>query len=95
MDTDDLQARLQEELAKASSGGGGDGLLFGMSGWALFWGFAFGVFGWFIFRHGRKKMNPALIGIGIALMVYPYFITNTWWTFGVGAVLCAVSYKIW
>ena len=94
MDTDDLQAKLAEELAKAGSGDVG-GFLAGFSMWTLFWGFAFGVFGWWIFKQGRKKSNPGLIGIGIALMVYPYFVYNAWGVALIGAGLCLVAYKIW
>ncbi len=94
MDPEQLQAQLQEQLKNA---GGGDlgGMLAGFSMWTLFFGFAYGVFGWFIFRHGRKKQNFALIGIGIALMVYPYFVTSPWPCFLVGAGLCFGAYKLW
>lgn len=71
------------------------GLFLGMSGWTLFFGFAFGVFGWWIFRQGRKKSNIGLIGIGIALMVYPYFVYEPWLCFAVGAGLCFGAYRIW
>jgi hypothetical protein len=98
MDSDQLQEELQKQLAKASDANGNldvGGLLSGFSLWGLFWGFAFSVFGWFIFKQGRKNRNPALIGIGIALMVYPYFIYNPWPCFLIGAGLCFGAWKIW
>ncbi|MBS1963863.1 MAG: hypothetical protein JST04_16755 [Bdellovibrionales bacterium] len=77
--------------------GGGDsgGLFSGFTFWGIFWGFAFSVFGWWIFKQGRKKMNPGLIGIGIALMVYPYFVTSPWPCFLIGAGLCGAARFIW
>jgi hypothetical protein len=46
----------------------------------------FGVFGWAAFRRGRKTDDPSLIWGGVALMVYPYAISQTWllWLIGLG-----------
>lgn len=98
MDVEKLQEQLQEQLQKAAeSGATGDvgGLLGSFSMWTLFFGFAFGVFGWWIFKQGRKKQNFGLIGIGIALMVYPYFVTKPLASFLIGGGLCFGAYKIW
>ena len=101
MDSEQLQ-KLQDQLQQATDSGdptaltaGAGGLLAGFSLWTLFFGFAYGFFGWFIFKEGRKKRNFGLIGIGIALMVYPYFIYSPWPCFLVGAGLCFGAYKIW
>ena len=47
----------------------------------------FGSVGLAALTYGRKQglLNPMLFGL--ALMVYPYFITQTWLLYGVGAVL--------
>jgi hypothetical protein len=29
---------------------------------------------------------------GVALMVFPYFVSNSWLLAGIGAVLCAIPY---
>jgi hypothetical protein len=93
MDTEALQTQLQEQLAK--SGGDPSSMLAGFSMWSLFFGFAFGVFGWWIFKQGRQKRHFGIIGVGIALMVYPYFIYNPWACFLVGAGLCFAAYRMW
>jgi drug/metabolite transporter (DMT)-like permease len=31
---------------------------------------------------------------GVALMVYPYFVDNTWLLLGIGAVLCIAPFVI-
>jgi len=55
----------------------------------LFAGFVFGMIGWGAFRYGKNsgKTNP--IFIGIALMAYPYFISNAVLMWLVGAGLTA------
>jgi hypothetical protein len=59
---------------------------------SLFAGFAFGVFGWYVMQLGRKQSNPWHIVIGLALMVYPYFITGTWLMWGTGIGLLTLAY---
>lgn len=56
-------------------------------------GFIFGVIGWSLFRHGKRNAHFFSLLIGIALMVYPYFIENTYLLWGVGVVLCGVAYQ--
>jgi hypothetical protein len=52
-------------------------------------GFIFGTLGWGAFIYGRKLelWQPRAIGLG--LMLYPYFISNSWllWGFGVGLLV--------
>jgi len=49
----------------------------------------FGLIGWVAFRRGRKLERPRTRWLGLALMLYPYAISNTWLLYGVGAALCA------
>ena len=44
------------------------------------------------FLYGKKSaaLGPALIGV--ALMVYPWFVTQTWLLYAVGAALCVLLY---
>lgn len=55
-------------------------------------GFVFGVFGWYIFREGKREANAKRLALGITLMAYGYFITNPWATWAVGLGLLAVNY---
>ena len=46
----------------------------------------FGVLGMVAFSRGRKAAMPTLKWTGLALMLYPYAISETWllWVIGVG-----------
>ena len=52
----------------------------------------FGIIGWYAFSHGRKEKAYKPLAIGLVLMVYPYFISNTFWMYVVGIVLTASLY---
>jgi hypothetical protein len=62
-----------------------------MTAWLL-WGLLFGSIGLGFFIYGRKQRAPAALLCGIALMVYPYFVSNLWLLVGIGVVLCAIPY---
>lgn len=55
---------------------------------ALFASLLFGVLGFAAFRYGKKQALLPPMGIGIALMVYPYFVSQTWLIYAIGCVLC-------
>jgi predicted membrane-bound mannosyltransferase len=55
----------------------------------------FGIIGYVAFRHGRKTARPILTWTGLALMLYPYAIDQTWLLFTVGMALCAAIYLKW
>ena len=56
---------------------------------ALIAGFFFGLIGMAAFGYGKKQGNYNAMGIGAALMVYPYFVTNTLATVAIGIALTA------
>ena len=47
----------------------------------------FSCIGFAAFMYGKKQSSFKAIGIGIVLMVFPYFISNTIAMYGVGALL--------
>lgn len=55
----------------------------------LFGAIVFGLIGMVAFRHGRRSGRPATLGVGVVLMFYPYFVSNTVALYLVGAALCA------
>lgn len=55
----------------------------------------FGVIGYLAFRRGRKTARGALTWVGVALMFYPYAISQTWLLWGVGLALCGWLYAKW
>jgi apolipoprotein N-acyltransferase len=61
----------------------------------IFGAILFGLVGYLAFRRGRKKSQGRLIGLGVALMIYPYAISQTWLLWGVGIALCAAVVALW
>ncbi|HSN20867.1 MAG TPA: hypothetical protein VLS49_09325 [Usitatibacter sp.] len=59
---------------------------------ALFGALAFGVVGFAAFMYGKKQARFSPMAIGVALMVYPYFVERTWLLYAIGAALCAGLY---
>jgi len=53
----------------------------------LMWSGLFSVLGLAIFTYGRRQKVAAPALIGVALMVYPYFVSNTYLMVGVGVFL--------
>jgi hypothetical protein len=53
----------------------------------LFGSLAFGVIGMGAFAYGKKIGGWRAMSIGVALMVYPYFIDPTWLLYTIGAAL--------
>ncbi|GAA5483427.1 hypothetical protein [Haloferula sargassicola] len=55
-------------------------------------GFVFGTIGWGIWRYGRSldRWKPKVIGV--ALMGYPYLITNVIWLWVIGVALLVLFF---
>lgn len=59
--------------------------------------YLFGVFsiiGFAANRYGRKQSNKSAKWIGVALMLYPYAISETWLLYAVGSGLCIGLYVL-
>ncbi len=54
--------------------------------------FAFGLIGFVAHRYGKRMERTRTKWLGIALMLYPYTIAQTWLLYVVGAALCAGLY---
>jgi len=52
----------------------------------------FGIIGYVGYRYGKKASLKTPKWIGIALMLYPYAISETWELYVVGSVLCVGLY---
>lgn len=55
----------------------------------------FGIIGWVAFRRGRKNSVSVLTWTGVALMLYPYAISETWMLLLVGIALSGFVYAKW
>jgi len=67
------------------------------SGFSFSWpnimgGIIFGIIGWSAFNYGRKNQAYKPLGIGLVLMVFPYFVSNTLLLYLVGIVISSLLY---
>ena len=80
--------------AGRQGGQGGAGTLFGMSAGAMMASLLFSGIGYFYVKRGRDQSDTVKLCTGIALMVYPYFVTNALYIALIGAALMAAPYVI-
>jgi hypothetical protein len=59
---------------------------------ALIWGLLFSAFGLGYFVYGKKQKRGVPFASGIGLMVFPYFVSNSWLMVLIGAALLALPY---
>jgi hypothetical protein len=60
----------------------------------LLWGVLFSSIGLGYFIYGKRQGAPIALVCGIGLMVFPYFVSNSWAMVLVGAALMAVPYFV-
>ena len=58
----------------------------------LLWGLLFGSIGLGFFIYGKKQKAVVPLICGIALMVFPYFVSNVMLLVGIGILLSATPY---
>ena len=58
----------------------------------IFAWFIFGAIGFVVFMYGKKNKSFRPMIIGIALMIYPYFISGTFFLYLVGIAFTAALY---
>ena len=60
----------------------------------LLWGLLFSSIGLGFFIYGKKQKAVVPLVCGLALMIYPYFISSTFPLVSIGAVLIAIPYFV-
>ena len=63
-----------------------------MSTATLLWGLLFGSIGFGFFLYGKRQRVIVPLVCGLALMVYPYFVSGTLLLLVIGIALMAVPY---
>lgn len=58
----------------------------------IFGAIVFGLIGFVAYRHGKKAAVPRVKWLGVALMLYPYVVPQTWLMYLVGVLLCTALY---
>ncbi len=61
---------------------------------SLLWGVLFGSVGMGYFVYGKKQQRGIALLSGIALIVFPYFVTNNYLAVFIGIVLMAAPFFI-
>lgn len=61
---------------------------------SLIWGILFGSIGLGYFVYGKKQQRGAALFSGIALMTFPYFVSNIFLSLVIGIVLMALPFFV-
>jgi hypothetical protein len=61
---------------------------------SLLWGLLFGSIGLGFFVYGRRQRTVVPLVCGIALMIFPYFVSNTILLVVLGVALIAIPYFV-
>jgi len=61
---------------------------------SLLWGLLFGSIGLGFFVYGRRQKKVVPLVSGLALMIFPYFVSNTIVLVTLGIVLIAIPYFV-
>ena len=65
-----------------------------MNPWILMWGVLFSSVGLGFFMYGKKQKTIMPFVCGLALMVFPYFVSNTAALVAIGTGLIALPYFV-
>ena len=60
----------------------------------ILWGFIIGMIGIVYFIYGKKVSNFYVLISGIAMMIYPYFISNIFISIAVGIALIILPFYL-
>ena len=60
----------------------------------LLWGILYGSIGMGYFVYGKKQQRALALLSGVALMVFPYFVSNVWLSIVIGIALMALPFFI-
>ena len=60
----------------------------------LLWGLLFGSIGLGFFVYGKKQRAAVPLVCGLALMAFPYFVSNTILLVAIGVVLMVIPYFV-
>ncbi len=56
-------------------------------------GLFFSVWGFYFLKEGKRLGSPLHLGIGVTLLVFPYFVANAIYVCIIGAVLMFVGFR--
>jgi hypothetical protein len=85
------------DAAQGLSGGlthGSKGAIFGLSMWGILASLLFSGVGIFYFKRGRDTSDVPMLVTGIALLAYPYIVTDTLYIVVIGIALTALPWAL-
>jgi hypothetical protein len=62
---------------------------------SLLAGLLFGIVGMWLLREAKRRANLYNVVIAVLLMIYPFFVSTSFLTWGVGCALCGSAYYFW
>ncbi len=65
-----------------------------MDSGTLVWGMLFGSLGLGYLQYGKRQKRAVPFACGLALIIFPYFVTSFWLLMGIGVALAALPYFI-
>ncbi|HNW43685.1 MAG TPA: hypothetical protein PKI19_04220 [Elusimicrobiales bacterium] len=71
---------------------GSTGSMFGFTLWGFGAGLIYSIIGYFYLRAGKRERNIPTMTAGVALMLFPYFVTKTSYIVLAGAGIMALHY---
>jgi hypothetical protein len=70
----------------------GTGLSLDISASQIIAGILFGIIGLYLFRYGKRDGHYPHIFAGLALMIYPYFVSGDKLVWVIGLAICGAAY---
>lgn len=61
--------------------------------WYIAGSILFGLIGMAAYSRGKKAQHARVKWLGVALMIYPYAVSETWILYAVGSALCVVLWR--
>ena len=65
------------------------------SAWYIVGAILFGIVGYVFYRRGKATKQSGLLWTGVALMLYPYAVSETWMLWIIGFGLSGWAYSKW
>lgn len=65
------------------------------SAWYIVGAILSGIVGYVFYRRGKTTKQPGLLWTGVALMLYPYAVSETWLLWVIGCGLSGWAYAQW
>ena len=65
------------------------------SAWYIVGAILFGIVGYVFYRRGKATKQSGLLWTGVALMLYPYVVSETWLLWLIGFCLIGWAYLKW